>query len=52
MPEASTQTHKFPIKFSKDVLMIKCLPIWNYAEQVIFIENLSKTRLVYYEWVE
>ncbi|CAG9862011.1 unnamed protein product [Phyllotreta striolata] len=52
MPESGSTTRKFPVIFSKDQLNVKCLPTWNYCERVIFIENRSKTRLIYFQWTE
>ncbi|XP_057654867.1 uncharacterized protein LOC130893087 [Diorhabda carinulata] len=50
MPQSSQSKNKFPVVFSADYIIFECLPIWNHTEKIIFIENITKNKVIYYEW--
>ncbi|XP_028139385.2 uncharacterized protein LOC114333651 [Diabrotica virgifera virgifera] len=50
MPQVCKSTGKFPVVFSVDYLIVRCMPICNYTERIIFIQNITTNLLIYYEW--
>ncbi|XP_072380056.1 cilia- and flagella-associated protein 65 isoform X3 [Diabrotica undecimpunctata] len=50
MPQFCKSTGKFPVVFSVDYLIVNCMPICNYTERIIFIQNITTDIIIYYEW--
>ncbi|CAG9819027.1 unnamed protein product [Phaedon cochleariae] len=52
MPTIGMTTNKFPATLSKNYLIFNSLLVWNTSEQIIFINNVTKDRIIQYEWAE